>query len=229
MTLTTAMLQCCRASCRPAGLQAAAWQCSQCPAGRPLLHSLYTLLLACRLPPDPTASGIHGAASTGPFRTSCCCPCCSRRATAGSGSSSRPSANCGRLRLPVEEAGPGGGLRAWTHQGAQIDVLRITPPTFKHWPSSSCAPRQRLGDHRCEHAATSHGDDCGLGVAICELLNTIKPTLSSSPASRPRRRTSSSVQAPLRVVSCTVLPSGDATSPRKFSLPSARRQVGSIN
>lgn len=71
----------------------------------------------CRLPPYATASSNHGAASTGPFRTSCCCPCCSWRATAGSGSSPRPTASCGRLRLPVEEAGPGGGLRAWKHQG----------------------------------------------------------------------------------------------------------------
>lgn len=48
--------------------------------------------------------------------------------------------------------------------------------------------------------------------------------MSSSPASRPRRSTDSSVHSPLRVVSCTSRPSGDATRPLKLSRPSAHQQ-----
>lgn len=45
--------------------------------------------------------------------------------------------------------------------------------------------------------------------------------LSSSPASRPNRKTSSSVHGPFRLVRYTLLPSVEATNPSKDNLPSA--------
>lgn len=171
MTLTTPVLQCCRASC----LQAAAWQCSQCPVGRPLLHSLNMLLLpaACRLTQQhpvttaqpPQARFVRRAAVPAARGVP-------RRAAAAA--LVRPPA-AGAYACQSKKPGPAVAYVHGNTKVVQIDVLRIMPPTCIHWPSSSCALRQRLGDHRCrpsrEHTATSHGDDYGLDVAICEYLN----------------------------------------------------------